>query len=77
MTVERATWVLAHDRFTNVVHELELRTSNIQARRAVEQDGLDAIVEGHARLHVEDDRDRDALGLGAILGSSSAIVRDA
>ena len=44
-------------------HELELRAPNIESGRPVEQDGLDAVIERHARLHVEDDRDRDALGL--------------
>ena len=54
----------------HVVDNLERRAPHIQSRRPVEQDGLDAVVERHAGLHVEDDRDRRAVGLACAASPS-------
>ncbi len=61
-TIELATRVPFHDRRPNGVDEGEAVAAHVESGGPVEQDGLDAIALGHARLHVEDDRDRGPLG---------------
>src|SRR5262245_6088898 len=56
MPVERITWERAHHPGANVLDQLEADAPDVQCGGAVQQDGNDAVIERHLRLHVEHDR---------------------
>ena len=47
---------------TDGIDELVAGTTDIERGRAIEQDRLDPVLQGHRRPHVEDDRDLDPIG---------------
>ena len=49
------------DPVTHALDEWQARAADVEPGRAVQEDGLDPILERDRRLHVEDDRDRDSV----------------
>src|SRR5687768_16785163 len=61
MAVEVAARERVDDGITNPIDLVVAIAADVDRRRLVEEDRLDAIGDGHAGLHVQDDRDRNAV----------------
>ena len=62
--IEGAAREGAHDLGSYRLDQLVALAAHVQRGRPVEEDGLRPVLDRHARSHVEDDRDRHAVGVG-------------